>query len=95
MKAYPDAYMARANMSDEVESAQVEAGATTRRRDRAAWILYAAMFVVLPFVVLLFRLHMQSWHYYIAGTLFVACALIVLALEFVAPAKCDKPGGTP
>jgi hypothetical protein len=67
-----------------------DADAATQAYDRTFWIRYAAIFVPIPFVVLLFRLHMQSWHYYVAGALFLAAMLVIYAIDLAAVAKRDK-----
>ncbi len=105
MKVYPDAHMTKGDASVEIETAQVEdletlqrrvsdlarkADAATQTYDRTAWIRYAAIFVPIPFVVLIFRLHMQAWHYYVAGALFLAVAVVLYAMDLAAVAKRDK-----
>ena len=97
--------MTEADASDEIGTAQVEdletlqrhvsdltrkADAATQTYDRTAWIRYGAIWVPIPFVVLLFRLHMQVWHYYVAGALFLAVALVMYAMDLAAVAKRDK-----
>ena len=97
--------MSGADASDEIVTAQVddletlrrqmsdlarEAGAAARAGDRAAWIGYATIFIAIPFVVVLFRLHMQAWHYYVAGALFLVGALVTHALELAAMTRCDS-----
>jgi hypothetical protein len=67
-----------------------KADAATQAYDRTAWIRYFAIFVPIPFVVLLFKLQMQVWHYYLAGALFVAVALAMYAIDLAAVAKRDK-----
>src|SRR5688572_33080455 len=67
-----------------------KADAATRTYDRTAWIRYAAIFVPIPFVVLLFRLQMQAWHYYVAGALFLAVMFVMYAMDLAAVAKRDK-----
>lgn len=99
------AHMTTGDAGDEIGRAQVEdretlqghvsdltrkAEAATRLYDRTAWIRYVAIFVPVPFVVLLFRLHMQAWHYYVAGALFLAVALVIYAMDLAAVAKRDK-----
>jgi Na+/melibiose symporter-like transporter len=51
---------------------------------------YAVIFVPIPFVVLLLRLHLQAWGYYVAGALFIAVALVMYAWDLAAMAKRDK-----
>ena len=67
-----------------------KADAATQSYDRAAWIMYGAIWVPIPFVLLLFRLHLQVWHYYVAGALFLAVALVLYAMDLAAVAKRDK-----
>ena len=55
--------------------ADMAAGAYDRH-DRFTWAGYAVIFLAIPFVVLLFRLHMDAWHYYVAGALMLALSLI-------------------
>ena len=57
--------------------------------DRVAWAGYAVIFLVIPMVVLVFRLHMQPWHYYLAGALFLAGALLIEAMNIAAMARRD------
>ena len=97
--------MTRADAGDEIATAQGDdlrtlqrrvsdlarkADAATQAYDRTAWIRYAAIFVPIPFVVLLFRLHLQAWHYYVAGALFLVLALAIYAVDLIAVAKRDK-----
>lgn len=67
-----------------------KADAAKRTYERGAWIRYGAIWVPIPFVVLLFRLHMQVWHYYVAGALFLAVALVVYAMDVAAAAKSER-----
>lgn len=98
------AYMTKADASDEIGTALIEdldalqrhvsdsarkAEAATQSYERTAWIAYAAIFVPIPLVLLLFRLHMQAWHLYVAGALFVAVMFVVYAMDAAAVAKRD------
>ena len=67
-----------------------KADAATQTYDRTAWIRYAAIWVPIPFVVLLLRLHLEAWHYYIAGALFIAVGAMIYAMDLAAVAKRDK-----
>lgn len=67
-----------------------KADAATQTYDRTAWIRYAAIWVPIPFLVLLLRLHMEAWHYYIAGALFIIVGAVIYAMDLVAVAKRDK-----
>lgn len=73
-----------------VRESMREADEATRIYDRSAWIRYAAVFIPIPFVVLLLRLHMAAWGYYVAGALFLALALLLYTLDLAAVTKRDK-----
>jgi hypothetical protein len=67
-----------------------EADAATQTYDRTAWIRYAAIWIPIPFLVLLFRVHMQAWHYYVAGALFVVVSLVMYVVDLAAVEKRDE-----
>ncbi len=67
-----------------------KADAATQTYDRTAWLWYALIWVPIPFVVLLFRFHMEAWHYFIAGALFIVIGAAIYAMDFAAVAKRDK-----
>ncbi|HEX6720346.1 MAG TPA: hypothetical protein VF107_02190 [Burkholderiaceae bacterium] len=69
---------------------QRQADAAARLGNRSAAIGYAAIFIAIPFVVVLFRLHLQSWHYYVAGGLFLLGALVTHALELAAMTRRER-----
>ena len=60
------------------------------RHDRFTWAGYAVILLAIPFVVLLFRLHLDAWHYYLAGALILASALVVAAMDLAAIARRDE-----
>lgn len=97
--------MIKADANNEVGTVQVEdlgtlqrrvtdlvriADAATQTYDRTAWIRYGAIWVPIPFAVLLFRLDLQVWHYYLAGALFLVVALAMYAMDLVAVEKRDR-----
>jgi hypothetical protein len=62
----------------------------THKYERKAWIHYTAFFLPIPFLVLLFRLHMQAWHYCVAWGLFLGGGVVIYAVDFVAAEKRDR-----
>jgi len=101
----PDAHMTNADVSKETGTGQGEdlerlqrnvldlagkADAATQTYDRTAWIRYAAIFVPIPFLVVLFRLQLLAWHYYVVGALFLVFAVAIYVMDLVAVAKRDK-----
>lgn len=97
--------MTKADASNEITTARVadlealqrhvsdlarKADEATQTYDSTAWIRYAAIFVPVPFLLLLVRLHIQAWHYYVAGAMFVTVALVMYAMDLAFVAKRDK-----
>ena len=97
--------MTEPDASDRIDAEKVEdleslvrgaADLTRRAREaaqayeRTAWIKYAAIFIPIPFVVLLLRLHLEAWGYYVAGGLFIAVALVMYAWDLAALARRDE-----
>src|SRR5450755_2626578 len=60
---------------------ETTAEALTRAYNRTTWIRFLLVFIPVPFVVLLLRLYLDAWGYYVAGALF--------SLDSAASAKCD------
>ena len=105
MKAYPDAHMTETDATNEIRTVQVEdletlqrhvmdstreADAATLAYDRIAWIRYGAIWIPIPFLLLLFKLQLQVWHYYVAGALFLIVALVMYTMDLAAVAKRDR-----
>jgi len=67
-----------------------EAEVITRRYDRWIWVRYVALWVPIPLFVLTFRYHLDAWHYYVLGALFVAAAATIYAIEMRALARRDR-----
>ena len=66
------------------------ADAATRGYERLAWITYGAIFVPVPFAVLILRFHLEAWGYYVAGAVFMALLVAGYAMDLIAVAKRDR-----
>ena len=89
--------MARTEPAEDLEALQREAAAlaaaaeaATRTYDRETWIRFALVFIPVPFVVLLLRLEMEAWGYYVAGMALLASAAFLVRLDGRAAAKRDR-----
>ena len=69
---------------------QAEARAAVRAYGRASWIRFAATFIPVPLVVVLFRLYLVDWHYYILGGAFIVIAMLMYALDTNAATRRDR-----
>ncbi len=68
---------------------ETTAEALTRAYNRATWVRFLLVFIPVPFVVLLLRLYLDAWGYYVAGGLFIVCGAALFSLDSAASAKCD------
>ncbi|HEU5295772.1 MAG TPA: hypothetical protein VFU71_13405 [Burkholderiaceae bacterium] len=62
--------------------------------DRVAWIAYAVIFLVIPLVVLVWREHLQTWHYYLAAGLILVGALLIEAMNVAHTPEPDEADST-
>ncbi len=69
---------------------QAEARAAVRAYGRASWIRFAATFIPVPLVVVVFRLHLVDWHYYILGGAFIVIAMLMYGLDTQAATRRDR-----
>lgn len=69
---------------------QAAAREAVRAYGRASWLRFAATFIPVPLVVVLFRLHLVAWHYYVLGGAFIVIAGLMYALDSRAADRRDK-----
>lgn len=88
--------MARTDPAEELaalqrHAAQLKAAAdkAVRTYDRETWIRFTLVFFPVPFVVVLLRLQIEAWGYYVAGALFLASASGLYRLDGAAAARRD------
>jgi hypothetical protein len=62
----------------------------SRTYDRETWIRFTLVFFPVPFVVVLLRLQIEAWGYYVAGALFLLSAMGLYALDGAAAARRDR-----
>jgi hypothetical protein len=89
--------MARHDPTDELAAlqrhaaqAKVAADRAVRTYDRATWIRFALVFFPVPFVLVLLRLQIEAWGYYVAGALFLASASGLYMFDGAAAARRDR-----
>jgi hypothetical protein len=52
-----------------------------RTYNRGSWIRFALVFIPVPLVVVIFRLYLEAWHYYILGGAFIFFAGLLYVLD--------------
>ncbi len=65
------------------------AEARARAYQRSTWIRFVGVFFPVPFVVVLFRLSIDAWAYYVAGALFIVSAAVLYTIDGAASDKVD------
>lgn len=74
----------------EAEAARRAGEAAAQVYDRGAWIKLAIHFFVVPFIVVVFRHHLEPWSYWVLGALYVLVAGGMLYLDQKARAVRDR-----
>jgi hypothetical protein len=87
----------RANQTEDLEALQrqasalaAEAEALTETYRRATWIRFTMVFFPVPFVLVLLRLDLESWHYSLAGAAYLGFSALLYSLDSRASDKCDE-----
>ena len=72
-----------------VAALTTQAEARARAYQRSTWIRFVGVFFPVPFVVLLFRLSIDAWAYYVAGALFIVSAAVLYTIDGAQSDKVD------
>ena len=73
----------------ETESLDRRATRLTAAYRRYSWARFVAVFFPVPFVVLLFRLQLEYWHYYVAGAAYLIFSIALLHYDRAQSDKVD------
>ena len=57
--------------------------------NRSTWIRFVGVFFPIPFVVVLFRLSLDAWTYYVTGAAIIVSAAILYMIDGAASSKVD------
>ena len=68
---------------------EAEAEAVTRRYNRTTWIRFTITFFPVPLVVVIMRLRVESWVYYIYGAVLVLLTVSMYMLDNAARDRRD------
>ena len=66
-----------------------QAEARARAYQRSTWIRFVGVFFPVPFVLVLVRLDIEAWAYYVAGALFIVSAAALYTIDGAASDKVD------
>ena len=68
---------------------RAEADALANSYRRATWLRFTLVFFPVPFVVVLLRLHIESWMYFIFGGAYLGFSALLYVWDSRAAARCD------
>ena len=74
---------------EETESLEQRANRLTAAYRRQTWARFAAVFFPVPFTVLLLRLELEPWHYYVAGAAYLVFSAALFHYDSAQSAKVD------
>jgi hypothetical protein len=69
---------------------ETHAAAKTRAYQRATWIRFVGVFFPIPFIVVLLRLEMAAWTYYVWGALIVLGGGALYVIDTAASTRVDE-----
>jgi hypothetical protein len=68
---------------------RAEADALTGAYRRSTWIRFTAVFFPVPFVVVLLRLEIEPWHYFLFGGAYIGFSALLYAWDTRSSDRCD------
>ncbi len=71
-------------------SLTARADALTDAYNRSTWYRFTAVFFPVPFVLLLLRLQIEYWHYYIFGAAYILFAAALYSYDGRASDRCAR-----
>ena len=78
-----------AGLRRRASSLRAEADALANRYRRATWLRFTLVFFPVPFVVVLLRLQVESWTYFLYGAAYVGLSALLYVWDSRASARCD------
>jgi hypothetical protein len=73
-----------------VVALESHADARAQAYQRATWIRFVAVFFPIPFIVVLLRLEMAAWTYYVWGGLLVLSGAVLYVIDTAASTSVDE-----
>ena len=73
----------------EASALAAKARALTETYRRATWVRFTLVFFPVPFVVVLLRLQVESWTYFLYGGAYVGLSALLYVWDTRASARCD------
>lgn len=68
---------------------RAEASALTRAYRRRTWVRFALVFIPVPLVLVLLRLEIEAWHYFLFGGAYVGLSALLYIVDGRESERCD------
>jgi len=68
---------------------RAEADALARAYQRATWLRFTLVFFPVPFVIVLLRLEIESWTYFLFGAAYLGFSALLYVIDGRASDRCD------
>ncbi len=68
---------------------RAEANALTARYRRQTWARFALVFIPVPLVLVLLRLQIEAWHYFLFGGAYIGSSALLYTVDRRASDRCD------
>jgi hypothetical protein len=78
------------NLHHEASALEAKAQALTEHYRRATWVRFTLVFFPVPFVVVLLRLQLEGWHYFLAGGAYLGFSALLYSWDSRESDKCDE-----
>jgi len=76
-------------LREQASELAARAAEMTDHYNRTTWIRLVMVYFPIPFVVVMFRLELEAWAYYVAGALIIVSGAVLYTLDSAASAKVD------
>ena len=83
MTATPD------TLRHDAETLRARATALTTAYRRATWVRFALVFIPVPLVLVLLRLQIEAWHYFVFGAAYIGLSASLYVIDGRASDRCD------
>jgi hypothetical protein len=80
----------REDLQQRATALRAEADALIVAYQRATWLRFTMVFFPVPFVVVLLRLEIESWAYFIFGGAYIGFSALLYVWDTRASDRCDK-----
>lgn len=78
-----------ADLQRQAMALAAEAEAQTKAYRRSTWLRFVGVFFPIPFIVVLLRLEIAAWTYYLWGALIVGSGAVLYMIDSAASARAD------